>query len=157
VRYLLVLGLLVGVARYRGWGPFHQDRAGATSVKLAALTPAAEAGDPCAKARRCVVVYLAPWCPACRQAKPHVKALRARLPAGAAMKVVIGQAERSRSQEMAGEVGGAVFFDPDGDYYKAIKGTGIPYWMVLDADQHVTARMAGFVLPLEAQLAQLGL
>ena len=72
------------------------------------------------------------------------------------MKVVIGQGERSRSREMAGEIGGAVFFDPDGDYYRAMKGTGVPYWITLDG-QRVTARMAGYVLPLEAQLSQLAL
>jgi hypothetical protein len=158
VRYLVVAGLLVGIARICGWGPFARDHAeGLASARVSALTSAAEAGDPCAGARRCVIVYLTPWCPACKQAKPLIKQLRSRLESGTRMKVVIGQGERSRAREMAVEIGGAVFFDPEGDYYRAMKGTGVPYWITVDARQRVLARMAGYVLPLEAQLSQLAL
>ena len=157
MRYLVALGVIVGVARLLGWGPFAPDRArGLGEVKLAPLTEAA-ASDPCA-GRRCVIVYMAPWCPSCKGAKPLVRTLRTKLPAqDAALKVVIGQCERAAAQAMASEVGGAVFFDPDGAYYRAMKANGVPSWLALDRDQRVLGRMAGYVLPAEAHLARLGL
>src|SRR5438552_410846 len=60
--------------------------------------------DPCFGKQRCVIEYVAPWCPACRGSIGFSNALYRKLTTSTAvgMKIVVGMADREKLKEMAG-------------------------------------------------------
>jgi len=102
--------------------------------------------DPCALVERCIAVYLAPWCPQCRKSGPLVEALRARA-AGTrgrlGIKVIVGRDEPDALEKYARKIGGPVYFDDDGDFFRQLGAGGVPIWVSWDAQGKILERMAG--------------
>ena len=106
----------------------------------------ADGPDPCAHAERCVAVYLAPWCPQCRKSGALVQALRDRAAATGGrlgVKVIVGRDEPAALEQYARKLGGTVFFDDDGSFYRQLGASGVPTWVSLDAQGNILERMAG--------------
>ncbi|HSA24218.1 MAG TPA: hypothetical protein P5076_22345, partial [Myxococcota bacterium] len=71
--------------------------------------------DPCLGKPRCLVVYLAPWCPSCKSAARVVREAIAGY-AGSrevGVQAVVGQDERGALEEMAAGIGPSTFLDLD--------------------------------------------
>jgi hypothetical protein len=96
--------------------------------------------DPCAGRSRCVVVYLASWCPACRQcAQDTVPQLRQfwKEPDRPGLRVVVGSGEPAKIDEMARLVGDPVYLDATGAFGTRMKVDFFPKFFVVDEANRV--------------------
>jgi YD repeat-containing protein len=133
---LLVIGL-VGLFVWRG---------GFLAGEVDASALRAEGPDPCARAERCLGVYLAPWCPQCQKSHELVAELRARAVRSGGrvgVKVIVGRDERAALERYAEQLGPPVFFDDDGAFLRQLGGGGVPTWVSWDASGRVLERFSG--------------
>lgn len=89
---------------------------------------------------RCLTVYVAPWCPACRKAIPLIKDMRSRLQARqVAVRVVVG-ADRDGSLREA-----AATYGPDTllDERNAVDLHSFPSFLVSDSSGAILAHQSG--------------
>ncbi len=98
--------------------------------------------DSCASRSRCIIVYMAPWCPVCHASLPFVKDLRESLRANkdVGFKIIVGDDDKRRTEEMADEIEGLVFLDPDQRFKTALGVYAVPTWIVLDRERRVLKR-----------------
>lgn len=101
--------------------------------------------DECAGAEKCLAVYLAPWCPQCRESGELVDELRTRdaLSPAFGFKVIIGRDEPDALARYAGLLGGAVYYDYDGEFWRQIGAHGVPAWITWDAEGRIRERLYG--------------
>jgi thiol-disulfide isomerase/thioredoxin len=111
------------------------------------LPPTAElsgsvSSDPCAGRERCIVVYVAPWCPACEGALPFFNFLYRKVQATdrVGMKVIIGADEQSKLVRMSGKFRAPTFFDEDGSFSRAAGVRAYPSVWVTDGEGGVLRR-----------------
>ncbi|MCZ8319595.1 MAG: TlpA family protein disulfide reductase [Lysobacteraceae bacterium] len=115
------------------------------------------AGGVCS-AERCLTVYLAPWCPACRRAEPMVAELRQVLAReGRPVMVVIGMDEPAALEAHAREFGYPVLLDVDGLLKRDAGIRGVPYFIVTDRRGQVVSRQAGAFDAVEHNRQALGI
>lgn len=90
--------------------------------------------DPCAGKERCLVAYLATWCPACHGATGFIKGLNTYLAKNyrVGLKVIIGGGDQSEIKEMARQIGIAAFMDDEGKFAAKLGGFGVPHWWLVD-------------------------
>lgn len=102
-------------------------------------------GDPCLGKQKCLVFYLAPWCPACKAAIGTVQVLREhyKLSSEVGVKIVVGLDKMPAIRSYASKVGGQVFFDPSSRFRRTMGGSTVPYLVVLDSESHVIAEQSG--------------
>jgi len=136
MRSLLILAVIAAVFAWRGGllaGPIDDSMLRSTGP------------DECATTERCLVVYLAPWCPQCRKSGGLVKELRARaaLSSSVGFKVVVGKDEREALDRYAHKLGGFVHYDDDGSFYREIGASGVPAWVAWDAERRVVGKLYG--------------
>lgn len=82
----------------------------------------------CAKSR-CLTVYVAPWCPACRSATAAIQALQGYLPSrGIPVRVVVGADEDAKLRAYAREFGEKTLLDAGGRWDVG----GVPHFFVSD-------------------------
>jgi len=93
---------------------------------------------PCWLRKRCLVVYLAPWCGACKQTKnfvPYVREAIAENP-DAGFMVVVGKGwgNFTGGHDMARDIGGQVYLDGEASYWKVLRNdvNAVPAWLVFD-------------------------
>ena len=93
----------------------------------------------CAKPK-CLTVYVAPWCPACRSATGVIKGLQSHLAgAGVDVRVVVGADDEVKVRAYAAEFGDKTLLDPE----KRWSVGGVPHFLVSDQDGGVHAKQAG--------------
>jgi cytochrome c biogenesis protein CcmG, thiol:disulfide interchange protein DsbE len=101
-----------------------------------------------------MVMFLASWCPACQAELPEVVAwLEAgNLPEGVELTAVATGLDASRPNwppddwfEREGYEGPLLVDDAEGAVAEAYGLSGTPYWVALDADGQVVARIAGMI------------
>lgn len=93
----------------------------------------------CAKPK-CLTVYVAPWCPACRNATGIIKDLQSHLTqVGVDVRVVVGADEENKVRAYASEFGNKTLLDPD----KRWSVGGVPHFFVSDQDGGVHFKSAG--------------
>jgi thiol-disulfide isomerase/thioredoxin len=101
----------------------------------------ASRADPCTGKKTCVVVYMAPWCPACKQVLPAVIQLLAKTKTAKSLgaKVYVGRGESPVDDEkMAREIGAGAFTDTDLTMHKKLKVGYYPAFFVMDSEGSVT-------------------
>lgn len=82
----------------------------------------------CPKAK-CLNVYVAPWCPACRKATGTIQALQAHLAGkGVPVRVIVGADEEGRCRDYAASFGDKALLDPE----KRWQPGGVPHFTVSD-------------------------
>ena len=103
---------------------------------------------PCLNRSRCLVLYLSPWCPSCRQTKhfvPFVREAIAQKDAG--LVVVVGKAwgNFNGGYQMARDIGGQVFVDDKSEYWREIRKNvrAIPAWLVIGSNGEVRKTRTG--------------
>jgi hypothetical protein len=136
MRALLIVALAAGLYAWNG---------GYLSGTVDQTVLRSPGPDECAGKERCLVVYLAPWCPQCRKSGPLVNEFRMRAfrSRSTGFKVVLGQDEPGKLVKYASKVGGAVHYDDDGYFYDDIGASGVPAWISLDAEGHVLEKVYG--------------
>lgn len=93
----------------------------------------------CPKAR-CLTVYVAPWCPACRSSTAIIRELQAHLATvDVPVRVVVGADVPEKVRAYALEFGDATLLDPD----KRWSVGGVPHFFVSDAAGGVHKEQAG--------------
>jgi thiol-disulfide isomerase/thioredoxin len=127
------------------------------ALKAAASNP--QAGDPCDGRGRCVVVFLAPWCGACKMALPIIKKMSDRWASasGIGIKPVVGLAPEDQCERMAEALAAPAFLDPAGKLMKALGEKIVPHWFVVDAAGKLRKKLPGVVLEMGMQIDRLGL
>jgi thiol-disulfide isomerase/thioredoxin len=117
-----------------------------------------QAGDPCFKKEKCVVVYLAPWCPACNASVETLKEMNRLWNANDSkytrgIKVLVGQDTMVKCQEKADSIGTFAQIDSDDKFSKLYGISGYPTWFVFDANGKELKRVPGaFTEPSQADL-----
>ena len=90
--------------------------------------------------RRCLAVYVAPWCPYCRAAIPLIRDLRGVLrERGMESWVIVGLDREPAVREYARSFGGDTLLDLDG----AVKAGGVPHFYVVDDRGRLLRHVAG--------------
>lgn len=107
-----------------------------------ALKPAAAAVAAAPKPNgKCLTVYVAPWCPHCREATSTIVELRAWLAArGVRTRVIVGKDSAEAVEDYARAFGDGAETDPEGAQLPA---AGVPNFQVTAANGSVLAEMAG--------------
>lgn len=116
--------------------------------------------DPCEGKQYCVVVFMAPWCSACKATMPVVKSMMAQYSSSTmiGIKPVIGSGRSMASMEkMAAKIGTGTFLDPGGQVMQAADKNTVPHWFVIDSDGLLEKEMAGVIPNKFAMITQLGL
>lgn len=92
--------------------------------------------DPCLYKERCVIVYVAPWCPACHGAVDFLNALTRRVQRSAkvGMKIIIGMDARPKLTEMSRLFVGPTFLDDAGKFQQSLRVQSVPTAWVADHD-----------------------
>ena len=121
--------------------PKHAGPAGQLpDVTLATLDGGSSNVSDC-EAKKCVTVYVAPWCPHCRNVTADVVAMRSYLkPLGVDVHIIVGMDEPAAIEEYARSFGPQTMLDPD----KAAEPPGgVPNFDISDDSGGVLRRQAG--------------
>ena len=119
--------------------------------------------DPCLQKPRCLVAYVAPWCPACKQSIPTIQELTKRWKSSKniGVKVIVGRADLAQMEEMAGEIGPNTFLDSKEEMFDALGKMSlikaIPSWYVLDETDAILNYVPGTWQPTSAFIEKLEL
>lgn len=130
------------------------------SIPLAPARANAAGHDPCAGKQRCVLVFLAPWCPACKISLGTVRGLMTRFADSdrVGIKPVIGNGRNPSSmEEMAAQIGPGTFLDPAGRIMTAAGVSSVPHWFVLDDQGFLLKKVAGVIPNVPAMISELDL
>ena len=136
MRNVLVLLIVVGLFAWRG---------GFLNASIDESVLVGSGSDECARAEKCLAVYLSPWCPQCRKSGELVQELRARAARspGLGFKVIVGQDEEEALEKYAQRLGGSVYYDYDGDFYRQLGAGGVPTWVTWDSKGRILETMSG--------------
>ena len=152
----LILMILIGVVGALVWMNMNQPAEPFTSGTLPAKDLRAYMqrqvtldDHPCKNRTRCLVVYLSPWCPSCRNSKHFVPYVREAIAhhSDTGFVVVVGKAwgDFNGGYEMARDIGGQVYIDAESRYWNELRPevNAIPAWLVIDGDGHVDEQHTG--------------
>jgi len=136
MRNVLVIAAIIGLFAWRGGflsGPIDESM-------LVGSGP-----DECARAEKCLAVYLSPWCPQCRKSGELVNEFRARAATspGLGFKVIVGRDDEDALIKYASRLGGSVYFDYDGDFFRQLGADGVPAWVSYDSEGKVLEKVYG--------------
>lgn len=130
---LIILGVLVALGAYR-MGTF----------KDAPMRPISSTveGDPCQERQFCVVAYMAPWCPHCKNAVPGLQSFAEKSsdPQFPGLKVWVGAGKPEANKQMAAAFGPHGFVDADDTVAQKFGVRGFPSFYVLDREGDVILR-----------------
>ncbi len=100
-------------------------------------------GGSCAK-ERCLMVYVAPWCPQCRRAHQVILEAADQLQAqGIETTVVVGLDERAELEAYARDFPFPVYIDTDRKFYDQLSTRGVPYFAIWQRDRKISEDIAG--------------
>jgi hypothetical protein len=139
----LGIGLLVALFAWRLRPASHVDLASLT------VTPsqANPEGEACLGQGDCVVVVVAPWCPACESMLGCLGSLGTALPG---FSVFITSDSAPRLETMAGKIGKHTFVDAGGGVMHALGIHQFPTWLSMNTRGDVVGRFAGVPHPCTA-------
>ncbi len=128
-------------------------------VQLVAAESSDSNTDPCVGCDRCIVVYLAPWCSACRRSLDVVRQLNEMFGEDpeVGLLVFVGSAPRGDVEAMAAQIEGPVFVDPDAVLWDQLGVEGYPHWFTLDGRGQILQTVAGTYQPFAHHLQMLGM
>jgi len=112
------------------------------------LTPAkanTAGGKTCFDKPKCIVVYLAPWCPHCTRTAGLAKELVAQFTSSSdvGMMAFVGMDQPEANEKFAASIGDYSFVDNDGEVRKEFKVRGVPSWFVMNDRGKVLKKFSG--------------
>lgn len=94
-------------------------------------------GDNC-YAEKCLIVYVAPWCPICHKVSPTIKSLVKQLEAeGVSATVIVGKDRASAVTAYADTFPFPVLLDANGGFYNSANLKGVPYYAVINSNAEI--------------------
>lgn len=137
---LLLVALVVGLSMYR------REQRKSFAMRAQFERAIASSLDPCAGKSFCLVVYVAPWCPACHGVEPRLHEFVDKQAAEGGrygLKVFVGQGRTPQENEaMAAKFGGSGVVDADGSIQAKLGVNKYPYFFVMDGEGSVILRDA---------------
>ncbi len=113
-------------------------------IKLAKIPVAIVQTPECSGKKKCSVIYVAPWCPACNSMIPQLQALLevSQNHPDFGVQVIVGNGKTMIENQMkAQEIGGRVITDDEaGSYAKILRITYFPTILVFDQNGKVLAK-----------------
>ena len=106
--------------------------------------------DSCLNKHRCLVVVLAPWCPACKASVPFLRAVNAYTSTHPELgvQVYVGLDNQSNLSSFANKLNLNAIIDQDNQIYEALGGGGVPRWGVIDQKRQILNRGGGLAAGL---------
>jgi thiol-disulfide isomerase/thioredoxin len=104
------------------------------------------AKDPCLFSSRCLIVYLAPWCPYCKSSQKVLVALEnqlKKLGSSNGIRVVVGMDTKEKLEKYASNFSLPVYIDDSKDLYNLLNCSGVPSWTVIDMEGHTIFQESG--------------
>ncbi len=142
-KILLFIGILVGAIYYHQQTKAVYMPVGAMNgLTLVSSQNLDTTTDPCLNRPYCVVIYLAPWCPHCRNAVKYVNDLRSFWASTErpGLKVVVGADKKENLESMAQTIGGNVYLDLEGKFKDLMKVDFYPTWYVISKEGMILKR-----------------
>lgn len=127
-------------------------------IRIFKLTPTASKSneslkEPCFRKNRCLVAYMAPWCPNCHGAIPIMKQMIEENKTNPSFGVmaVIGMDEGSKNETYAAQIGNGSFVDNNGEIQGAFSINSVPTFVLIDDLGKVISRFSGLPQPPSAE------
>ncbi|MGF1689374.1 redoxin domain-containing protein [Photobacterium japonica] len=87
---------------------------------------------------KCLVIYLAPWCPTCQKITPTIISLVSDMEKeGVTVTVVVGKDQQDRITAYANKFPFPVLTDANGTFFTKAKLVGVPYFAVTNSKGNV--------------------
>ena len=101
--------------------------------------------DPCLNKQRCVIVNIAPWCPACASTLPLIRVLRDAWMNSPryGFKIIVSADRLDALQDEARSIGDNTYVDPENRFVKMTHFNAFPTWVVLDENKKMLRHFAG--------------
>lgn len=116
-----------------------------------------DVGGAC-KQEKCLLVYVAPWCPSCKSLTPMINQLVASVSSdGIEATVVIGNDDMNQVLDYSKRYNKAVLADASGAFFDLIGAKGVPYFAVIDSNAKRISEMSGGYISVETMRTQLNL
>ncbi len=81
--------------------------------------------------KKCITIYVAPWCPACQKLKPTIISLKNQLEKeGMEVKVIVGKDSQKETEKYASDYPFPTLLDADGKFFRKTKQSGVPFFLV---------------------------
>ena len=146
---VIVIGALVWMNLSQPSVPFTTYTLPAKDLRAYMQRKASIDDHPCINRSRCLVLYLSPWCPSCKNTKQFVPYVRQAIAQSneTGFVVVVGKAwgNFNGGYEMARDIGGQVYIDADSHYWQEVRRevNAVPAWLVIDGDGSVSETDTG--------------
>lgn len=113
------------------------------SAQQGAVQQEKTVGGAC-RADKCLTVYVAPWCPACKQSVGMINNLVDDLKKdGLEAHVIVGHDEVEKLQGFGKRFRVPVLLDPDKTFFETVDVEAVPYFAVTDGDGTILEEMRG--------------
>lgn len=142
VRDLLIL---IGIFVFIGWKIFYHPSFPSTANDYLSIYSAKNSSNPvsfsnpCDGRDHCVYIYLAPWCPHCREFLSEITEFRVYWKAmdRPGLKIIVGDDKKDAINEMAATINPPVYLDFSNKFLRAVHLHSFPYIFIVDANQHI--------------------
>lgn len=125
--------------------------------KAQLLEPSVDVGGRC-KQGKCLIVYVAPWCPSCKSLTPMINRLVSDLNRdGVKATVVIGKDSMRDVLSYSKRFESSILVDANGNYFDKIDARGVPYFAVTNGAGKRITTMSGGYHSVDDMRAQLGI
>ncbi len=105
---------------------------------------------------KCLIVYVAPWCPSCKSLTPMINDLVSELGRdGISSKVVIGKDSMDNVLDYSKRYDMAILADANGRFFSRLGAKGVPYFAVTDGSGKRVSEMSGGYKSVDQMRAQL--
>lgn len=116
-----------------------------------------DVGGAC-KQDKCLLVYVAPWCPSCKSLTPMINNLVSSVnDDGIQATVVIGNDDMREVLDYSKRYDAPILADASGAFFDQIGAKGVPYFVVTDSAGKRISEMSGGFHSAEKMRAQLDL
>jgi thiol-disulfide isomerase/thioredoxin len=138
-RWLALLFVLLAVFAWKFRPGYRGPGQLAGESGLIAASKGADVQDPCSGKQRCLVVYLAPWCSACKAVTPQLLQVRDRWKGSATrgIKFIVGADSDEKNRALALSIGEGAYIDQGDAYRRAMKVQHFPTLWVVDENAKV--------------------
>jgi thiol-disulfide isomerase/thioredoxin len=102
--------------------------------------------DPCTGKKRCLIIYVATWCPACHASIPFIQGLQKDLENNpeVGFKIIVGGgAGEEQLYGMARQIQGNVFLDSQGQFHRRVRIGSVPHWWLIDDQGQILRNFSG--------------
>ncbi len=107
---------------------------------------------------RCLTIYVAPWCPYCTQLTPVIDQMARDLQSeGVSVALIVGSDSLGKVKAYAKKYSVPVYEDANGDYYRSIGVTAVPYFAVTNASGKIVETMLGGYTSVASMRQELGI